>query len=541
VTFSLNDVFWAGIVLAILLLLSRVIRQNTTVFRGIFLPSSIIAGSIALLLGPEALPAMAGWVGRIRAAPSPLPLAAIAVALGLVLLGIARLRASRRRRAVYAGLTITAAAGFFALGPDYATSSPFPDGMVAVWAATPGILINVVFAALLMGKRIPTLRQIWHYAGPQVCFGQTMAWGQYVIGILLTIFLLGPVFGLPPAAGALIEIGFEGGHGTAGGMGEAFEAAGWAEGQDLALGLATIGLVGGVIIGTILINWAVRRGAIEPGDTDAAGALADVELTAAEVSADELDEFHRERRAEAQPTDPFSLHLGLVGVAIVIGWLLLEGLRALELLTWARGDDPVTVFTHVPLFPLAMIGGVIIQAVSDRIGTSHLISRRLMNRISGTALDFTIVAALGALSLRAIGANLGPFLILAVAGIAWSVLAVIFLAPRIIPTAWFERGVGDFGQSMGVTVTGLLLMRVADPPNESGALESFGYKQLLFEPVVGGGLFTGASVALLTAFGSLTMLGFTAAAMVFWLVFGLAAFGRLARQNRAAERRNRAA
>jgi glutamate:Na+ symporter, ESS family len=484
--FSLHDVFWAGIVLAVLLLISRIIRQNTTVFRKIFLPSSIIAGTIALVLGPEVLPAVAGWIG----------------------------------------LDVT---------------SPIPDQTVAVWAAMPGVLINVVFAALLMGKPLPTLRQIWHYAGPQVCFGQTVAWGQYVVGILLGMVVLTPVFGLPVAAGALIEIGFEGGHGTAAGMGEAFEAVGWPEGQDLALGLATIGLVGGVVIGTILINWQVRRGAIRPGDGDRITAVPDLELSGADITPEDVAELERDRRQAAQPTDPLSLHLGLVAVAIGVGWLILEGLRWLELATWARGEDPVTVFTHVPLFPLAMIGGVIIQGISDQLGTSHHISRPLMNRISGTALDFTIVAALGALSILAIGRNLGPFLLLAGAGIAWSVLAVLFIAPRIIPTGWFERGIGDFGQSMGVTVTGLLLMRVADPPNESGALESFGYKQLLFEPIVGGGLFTGASVALLTAFGALTMLGVTAALTLFWVVFGLVAFGRMARKNRAAEREARRA
>jgi glutamate:Na+ symporter, ESS family len=473
VEFSLNAIFWAGIVLAVLLLVSRMIRQKTTIFRRIFLPSSIVAGSLALLLGPEVLPA---------------------------------------------------------------DLTPFPEWMVAVWAATPGLLINVVFAALLMGKPLPRLREIWHYAGPQVCFGQTVAWGQYVLGIGLTLLVLAPVFGVPAAAGALIEIGFEGGHGTAAGMGEAFEAAGWPEGQDLALGLATIGLVGGVLIGTVLINWAVRRGTIAPAAADGGAGVPDLELSSAELTDRDLEELRQERQRESQPTDPLSLHLGMVAVAIAIGWLLLEGLRWLELATWARGDDPVTVFTHVPLFPLAMIGGVIIQGVSDRIGTSHHISRRLMNRISGTALDFTIVAALGALSLQAIGENLGPFLILAGAGTAWSVLAVLFLAPRIIPYGWFERGIGDFGQSMGVTVTGLLLMRVADPPNRAGAMESFGYKQLLFEPIVGGGLFTGASVALLTAFGAPVMLAVTAAVMVFWIAFGLIAFGRQARENRAAGR-----
>jgi glutamate:Na+ symporter, ESS family len=293
----------------------------------------------------------------------------------------------------------------------------------------------------------------------------------------------------------------------------------------------------------------VRRGVIRPGDEGGvpgagaggkrAAAIRDLEPFSADAAAaitpEDVAQLERERRAAAQPTDPLSLHLGMVGVAIAIGWLLLEGLRALELATWARGDDAVTVLTHVPLFPLAMIGGVVLQGVADRTGLAHHISRPLMNRISGTALDFTIVAALGALSIRAIGAHLGPFLILAGAGIGWSVLALVFIAPRIIPYGWFERGIGDFGQSMGVTVTGLLLMRVADPPNRSGALESFGYKQLLFEPIVGGGLFTGASVALLVAFGPAAILGVTTAATVFWIAFGLLAFGRQARAERAAE------
>jgi Na+/glutamate symporter len=45
--FSLNDVFWAALVLAMLPLVSRIIRQKTTIFRKIFLPSSIIAGVTA--------------------------------------------------------------------------------------------------------------------------------------------------------------------------------------------------------------------------------------------------------------------------------------------------------------------------------------------------------------------------------------------------------------------------------------------------------------------------------------------------------------
>jgi glutamate:Na+ symporter, ESS family len=538
--FSLPDVFWAWVVLAVLLIASRFVRQNTVLFRRIFLPSSIVAGAVALVLGPEVLPAVARWLGLMRATHGAAADLGFLVVAGLLLAVVARLRTTARRRAVYAGTWLLLLGGFYLLGPPYVARSPFPDRMVAVWAAMPGLLINVVFASLLMGKPLPTLRRIWHQAGPQVCFGQTVAWGQYVIGILLSMLVLGPWFGLPPMAGALIEIGFEGGHGTAGGMGEAFAAVGWPEGQDLALGLATIGLVGGVIVGTVLINWAVRRGTIRAEAADAAAEIDDLEAASAPISEAEMEQYRRERLDEGSPTDPLSLQLGLVAAAIVIGWALLEGLRWIERVTWARGEDAVEVLAHVPLFPLAMIGGVMIQAAFDRVGRSEMISGRYMRRIGGVALDFTIVSALGGLSILAIGQNLGPFLLLAAAGIVWSVFAVIVIAPRIIPTGWFERGIGDFGQSMGVTVTGLLLMRVADPRNESGALESFGYKQLLFEPVVGGGLFTGASVALLAAFGSVPILAVTAGLMVFWIVFGVVAFGGAARENRAAERRGAA-
>jgi len=183
---------------------------------------------------------------------------------------------------------------------------------------------------------------------------------------------------------------------------------------------------------------------------------------------------------------------------------LQQALAWVERATWG-GDGGVELLVHLPLFPLAMLGGVALQLVLDRTGRGELVDRRLMNRISGFALDVIIVAALGTLSLEALGGNLTPFALLALAGTAWNLGAYLLLAPRIVPEHAYERGLGDFGQSMGMTVTGLLLMRIADPRNRSGGLEAFGYKQLLFEPVVGGGLFTAASVPLIAPFGSLAV------------------------------------
>jgi ESS family glutamate:Na+ symporter len=470
---TVTDVFAALLVIGLYLVVAKAIRARLAVLRNLFLPASVIGGVLALVAGPQLL-------GRAAAALD---------------------------------------------APEAFHDGLLPTAVAEVWSQLPVILISVVFAALFIGKTIPTVRTIWQIAGPQVALGQTIAWGQYVVGIGLGLLVLGPIFGLPPLAGALLEIGFEGGHGTAAGLSATFEEFGFAEGTDLALGLATIGLVAGVLIGTVIINWAVRTGRIE---LDADGNPVDVARESTDDDLDDLDdregELARRKEQETATTDPLSVHIGFVAVAIALGWLLLEGLVWVEEATWG-GEDGLELLVHLPLFPMAMLGGVALQIFLDRTGRGKLVDRHLINRISGAALDIIIVAALGTLSLDALGGNLGAFAVLAVAGIVWNVGALLLLAPRIVPKHPYERGLGDFGQSMGMTVTGLLLMRIADPSNRSGGLEAFGYKQLLFEPVVGGGLFTAASVPLIAQLGAVPVLIGTFVLMVFWLVLGLRVFG----------------
>lgn len=134
----------------------------------------------------------------------------------------------------------------------------FPNLCPQEWLATmrklPGFLINVIFATLFLGVATPRLKKVFQIAFPQLCFGQLLAWGQYVIGLGLAGFILAPVFGVPPAFGNLLEIGFQGGHGTVGGMKESFDAQGWSEGVDLGLTVATAGMIIGVVIGMVLVN-----------------------------------------------------------------------------------------------------------------------------------------------------------------------------------------------------------------------------------------------------------------------------------------------
>ena len=65
--------------------------------------------------------------------------------------------------------------------------------MTDVWRDAPGVLISVVFAGLFMGKEIPGLGTIWKRSGPMLAHGQALAWGQYVVALLLVVDSVAPV------------------------------------------------------------------------------------------------------------------------------------------------------------------------------------------------------------------------------------------------------------------------------------------------------------------------------------------------------------
>lgn len=473
------EVGFALLVLGLALLAGKAIRVTSGVVQRLFLPSSIIAGILLLALGPQVLGQVAGRIGL----------------------------------------------------PGLAEAGLFTEPMLTVWAALPGLLISVVFATLFLGQEIPTPRRAATLVGPQLCLGVAFGSGMYVVGLALAILVLVPVFAMTPMAGALIEIGFEGGHGTAAGMRGVLEEMGFASGADLALGLATVGIVGGVVIGIILINWAVRRGHTEFLHGDAQASLAEQKGLFAK------DEHYPAGRMTSRPSsvEPLSLHAAMMALAILLGWLMLTALQWVEAHTYgpAWGFE---LFTYVPLFPLALLGGVVVQVLATRLGVAHLIDHQIMLRIQGLALDVLIVSALATLSLTAIGENVGPFVILALAGVAFNVGLFLLLAPRIIPRYWFERGIGDFGQSMGVTATGLILMRIVDPESESPAFEAFGYKQLVFEPFFGGGLVTAASMPLIYQFGPWPLLIAMSVVFVGAVLSGWFGFGRRLRSAAAQER-----
>src|SRR5262245_61018744 len=176
-------------------------------------------------------------------------------------------RWSRPLRALFIPTAVIG--GFLALGLGPEGIGRLADGngifsteTFAVWQALPGLLVNVMCAALLLGERLPSLKTIWSISGTHVIMASVMSAGQFAVASTLVLLVLEPVFGFSSMGGALIEMSFAGGPGTLAGLTGVLVEYGVADLLEVGLGLATVGMVTGIVVGTILVNHAVRSPSI---------------------------------------------------------------------------------------------------------------------------------------------------------------------------------------------------------------------------------------------------------------------------------------
>jgi len=400
------------------------------------------------------------------------------------------------------------------------TGHPLPQEWTAGWGQLPGLLINIVFACLFLGHPLPKVTTLWRRAGPQLAYGQVVAWGQYVVGVGLVLVLLGPVFGVHSMFGGILPVGFEGGHGTAGGLAATFDDRGWPEGKDLALASATAGVTSAIVVGMILINWAARQGHLAGGRRPSTLST----LERAGIIPHEKRPSAGRLTVSSDAIGALTLHIVVIGVAVLIGYLIKEAAWLAEGHANAGLDEAARqrsalyiLIRSFPLFPLCMVGGLVVQFVEDRFDKHDLVDPGLVRRVQNAALDFLVVAAIATIRIEAVTALLVPFVIVVAAGIGWNVFCVLVLARRMLPDAWFERSIAEMGQSMGVTATGLMLLRVVDPDYETPAADAFASKQLLHEPFMGGGLWTSTAIPLLAMWGSLPVFLIACGAAAAWM------------------------
>lgn len=175
----------------------------------------------------------------------------------------------------------------------------------------------------------------------------------------------------------------------------------WKDGFDVSIGMATTGLLGATIWGVMLINIASRRGWRATGPTTTSssgerGANPDGQPQNQGSSSDPLllvgvysEESRRPMAYEtvvSDSIDTLTLHAALIGLACAFGYGIQKAMIALQ----EFGSDTLelypkaatTIGENFPLFPLCMVGGIIVDRLIRTIGYSMLIDHNCMQRVS---------------------------------------------------------------------------------------------------------------------------------------------------------------
>ena len=321
---------------------------------------------------------------------------------------------------------------------------------------------------------------------------------QVGVASLLCAFLFTPVFGVNELFGSIFEVGFAGGHGTAGGMASVYtDTFNWADGGDLGKTTATIGLLCGIFGGMAIINIGVRKKWTKVLTEPATG-------NAAREVYGEGDKNHEPSAYTTISQDvvePFAFHLGIIGGAVLIG----------RLIVWGFGL--ATGYTKLPLFPFAMIGGWVINLIAQRIPLLHdLFDRKTFQRIQGMALEILVTCAMASISIPVVLAYWAPLLIGTVVIMVFMLIWMLWLSPRIFDDCWFEQGIIRYGAFTGVAAVGYMLLRSSDPKMETDAGTIYALDGPLMSPFIGGGLVTSMWPFLIASMGAMKF-GFIACAI----------------------------
>lgn len=297
---------------------------------------------------------------------------------------------------------------------------------------------------------------------------------QGIVGFSITLILFYTIFpDIFPAFGLILPLGFGQGPGVAYSIGHQWESSGFLNGGDIGLSIATLGFLWASIGGVIVLNYLVRKKRMQHETLET-----DIIQTKIKESSDPGE------IPLSSGIDKISLQLCLIGIVYLVSLLTIKGLMiALEPL----GSYGATIASLLEGFNFLFgtVYAILLRLIFNILKKKKIVIRNypnnyLLQRISGAAFDYMIVASIAALSISVIGDNIIPLLIVTLIGGIVTFIFIYFLTQRVFKEHTLENILALFGMLTGTLSTGLALLREVDPEFNSQVAEN-----LVFGSAVG--------------------------------------------------------
>ena len=362
------------------------------------------------------------------------------------------------------------------------------------------ILIAVLFATMYLGKQEKVkFSKMIKQVGDTFLINSAAEITQFALALLVGGGLLAWLFPkTSPWFALMMPGGFVGGHGTAAAMGGVFEQAGWAHATTIGQTFATIGLLGGVFGGVIVINYCASKGYTK--------VIRNASEMPQEIKTGLVPQEKRSSMGDStissMSLDPLTWHVALILVAVGAAYLLNKGLGYLF--------PQVTV----PTYGLALLTGVALQMILGRVGLDEYVDRRIISRVGSSLTDYLVAFGVATIDIGVVVEYWAQILVLGLLGFG-IVTGYFFLVSRhFFRDHWVERGIYIWGWSTGVMSIAVLLLRIVDPDFETGVLEDCGFAWI-FASFIDLALVTTLPLVMLAGYGMLAGVVLLVIAIVF--------------------------
>ena len=349
------------------------------------------------------------------------------------------------------------------LGPQVLGLVSLPEG----WGGMSSPMINVVLTCMIFGTVI-SRDKMKIYAGSITIVALTY-FAQLAVGTLTGLGLSKIWTSLPESWGVMTVFTYWGGHGAGASGGQVFEDLGVSGMLSMGIVLATLGLIVAMAIGMIWVNIGVRKGyANYLGNVE--GGL--VKTVSGPIPKDKQKSLGNATVA-SDAINGLAMQLGLIMLSLWLGTQLFGLLKKV-----------VPAASNIPSLLYGIVGALIVWAILRAAHLDGYADKKVIDNISGVALEICICSATATLNLSMFLDNLAPILIHMIVIIILHSFICIVLVKRWMKKDWFETALLFFGQGTGSSPSGLALARCTDPETKNkAAWEGFGVACGVFSPI----------------------------------------------------------
>jgi ESS family glutamate:Na+ symporter len=388
-------------------------------------------------------------------------------------------------------------------------------------------LLNLTFIAIALRPSPPRRQSRGVLGTATVIISQFALQGLFGLGLTFLFIVLPMLPALFPSYGFLVTLGYVLGPGQAFSIGLSWQPLGFDDAASLGLIFGAVGFLVACFGGLWLINLGMRRGYLKLDAEQIRARRADSGL----LAPGDRRPVGLRQTTRSEAIDTLSLMLAAVFGVYLVTYLLLRGLTGM-LMPIGGAVAQIAEGLWGIAFVFGLLIALLLKAVLRRAKCGHLLEERGLTRISGSAVDFMVAAALGAISVSVVRTNWLPIAVFALLMAGLAALSIMWLGSRLFAGDFaFERVLLFWGTLTGTLSTGLALLRAVDPEFKTPAASDYLYASALTFFLVLPLILIMGFPALAYATGNATLYLIALAVLLCYVALVAAGFAILARKS----------